>query len=1314
VPEAGKPADSGSEIPGIPEATLRAASALWRDLAAAGIEAPTRAPDAADLPEDLPDYEIVERLGAGGMGVVYRARHKSLGREVALKLLPAGALASSQAVDRFLREAKAAAAADHPAIVRVLDAGVKRGRPYIALQLVRGPSLNDLLAAGGRLEPRRAAAFIREVAEAAHAAHGAGVIHRDIKPGNVLVEPAGDSSSSKAYLADFGLAKLAHELSLTGTGQVLGTPSYMSPEQARGEPATAGSDVYSLGATLYALVAGRAPHEGASHAAILSLVAWKDPVPLATLLPSVPRDLATVCEKAMRWEPGRRYASALELCEDLERFLDGKPIRARPATWRYRGLLWLKRNPRALPAAGLSMLFVLLALTGEQWWRCERLLGTIQDLLAAEQVEEAHSRLGDLPWWPVRSERERLLRLEVLLLQGRLGEAARQRAGLQRHREEDVAARLRAAIEQAIEAAEGYLQAGLVRSALRRLEQAAAGLEEAGLGSESWRAARLRRAGLLALHGLIELGEYRAAGNLLDAEREGLRPGVLRAALEPYRHDGAGQAASSTESSPVEFLRELATPSGPASQAVPESALRRLSAVLDLSTPHLSVKENLRLERFAVVLNALRPAGAAVPVAPPSRFAVADLGGDGAPDLVVLSLPLRAQAFRCRPGGLEPWLDQVLHEEARPGNILLQDLDGDGAVEVILYYYVIKPSYADGYLQAYRLEEERLVPSAHEIGPLVAGPGIGSALCLADIDGDGALELIAGFGSGGRDARQVRVFWKPFTAECRAEPLPDGGAGSDVLSVFALDLDGDGRPEVGASTGPWKGFDLRFWKCDRNGRRFLGPIRFGPFGSFELAVPLERGGSGLKDLFLAKSSWTADESHFPPWPHTGLRPGAYLFQFPRGEKIAGCLISPAPGLESAFSWFDAIPEEIADPPDNLAPRSLSKGTWRDGRTAACVSWSLRRNAIPVSQWTDLYLEARAGRGMERHRIINRRGSGEHAAVLFNLPAEQSVEPAGPGAPALALLERGPEGSWEARLVTAGAERGPLPPLDVVRAYLSAGRYREALRRAREALELGLPEAQQAALAELQAGAAYRLLDLKELEEAQRRLRSWGRELPESLSKLASAAASLEAAPRRIPLETRASVVLEPFVAGHDVPFELPLMELDLEEASQWRLSFRVDIEELGWDRQVFIGLRSQGSPDSWYGVAITHTGGGGQKLRWPQVIWGEQRSGQVSLEDALEERSSYRILLIDDGAGRVLLRAERVGDDGRKEVPALLVALPPHRAWEQEGQEPAAVKVSPLPPGHYRFGLFEEPPTVSKPNRAHLKFHEIDLRLIPR
>ena len=323
-------------------------------------------PPAAGLPH-IRGYEVRGVLGHGGVGVVYQAWHLRLHRPVALKMLLAGPSAPPQELERFQREAEAVAGLRHPNVVQVYDVGDLDGRPYFTMEFVEGGSLAAKV--GGAPQPAAwAASLVATVAGAVHVAHEGGVVHRDLKPSNILLTRDGTPK-----VTDFGLAwRLEHGDGLTLSGVPLGTPSYVAPEQARGDKGAIGpaADVYALGAILYECLTGRPPFRAETAAATLQQVLTEEPVPPPRLNPAVPRDLATICLKCLEKEPAKRYGSAAALADDLRRFERGEPIAARPLGQLARLVRWAWRRPTAagLSAALLTAALLALALVGGVLW----------------------------------------------------------------------------------------------------------------------------------------------------------------------------------------------------------------------------------------------------------------------------------------------------------------------------------------------------------------------------------------------------------------------------------------------------------------------------------------------------------------------------------------------------------------------------------------------------------------------------------------------------------------------------------------------------------------------------------------------------------------------------------------------------------------------------------------------------------------------------------------------------------------------------------------------------------------------------------
>jgi eukaryotic-like serine/threonine-protein kinase len=316
----------------------------------------------------LGDYELLEEIARGGMGVVYRARQLSLNRIVALKVVLHGPFSSPDFVRRFRNEAEATATLRHPNIIPIYEVGEYDGHHFLSMEFIDGQNLADLVREQP-LSARRAAGYAKSIAEAVHHAHQRGVLHRDLKPSNVLLD-----AFDQPRVTDFGLAKiLDHDAEITVTGQVLGSPNHMPPEQAAGNlsQATAQSDIYSLGSILYQLIAGRPPFQGATLSELLAQVQGSEPIPPRHLNPGVPADLQSICLKCLQKEPSRRYRSARELAEDLGRFLDQKSVLARPVSSAEKAWRWCRRRP-LLTALWFSLVLVVLAGLGGILWQWRR------------------------------------------------------------------------------------------------------------------------------------------------------------------------------------------------------------------------------------------------------------------------------------------------------------------------------------------------------------------------------------------------------------------------------------------------------------------------------------------------------------------------------------------------------------------------------------------------------------------------------------------------------------------------------------------------------------------------------------------------------------------------------------------------------------------------------------------------------------------------------------------------------------------------------------------------------------------------------
>jgi serine/threonine protein kinase len=335
----------------------------------------------------VPGYEIIAEIGRGGMGVVYKARHVRLDRLVALKMILAGAHAGSDQIARFHIEARAVAQIQHPGIVQIHEDGDHEGLPYFSLEFVPGGSLAKLI--GGKPQsPHLAASMVMELCRAMAEAHARGIIHRDLKPANVLL-----ALDRKPKITDFGLAKqMEGDSKQTRSGAIMGTPSYMAPEQAWGNTHEIGplSDQYSLGAILYEMLVGRPPFQGANALETLELARNQEAVPPTRLQPKLPKDLETICLKALQKDPAKRFPDAAAMAEDLRRFLDGEPIVARPVGTPERLLRWCKRNPKIAGLAAAVVLMGFAITVGSAAFSVR--LNTLNGRLARSIEKEANAR----------------------------------------------------------------------------------------------------------------------------------------------------------------------------------------------------------------------------------------------------------------------------------------------------------------------------------------------------------------------------------------------------------------------------------------------------------------------------------------------------------------------------------------------------------------------------------------------------------------------------------------------------------------------------------------------------------------------------------------------------------------------------------------------------------------------------------------------------------------------------------------------------------------------------------------------------------
>ncbi|MDY3558202.1 serine/threonine-protein kinase [Gemmata sp. JC673] len=382
---------------------LRGELDAWLPPSNDGAPAP---PGRTDRLPCVPGYAVEAVVGRGGMGIVFRARHLRLNRPVALKMALAGAYAGPRERERFVREAAAAAKLRHPNIVAVYDVGEAEGQTYYTMEYVEGGTLAESL--GGAPQPaRQACALVAALARAVAEAHRVGVVHRDLKPANVLITPDGTPK-----ISDFGLARLLDDAAgLTQSGAALGTPNYMAPEQTRAAAAPAGpaADVYALGAILYELLTGRPPFRGRTAGETVHLVVNAEPTPPARVIVTVPRDVETICLVCLQKEPHRRYGGAALLADDLERFLRGEAIAARPDGRLERLARRVRRRPAFSATVGVVVLLAVVGLSGA-WW-------LVADRAAAERGRVAERAAAE------RAAADDLAEMRTLLQKSRWGEA---------------------------------------------------------------------------------------------------------------------------------------------------------------------------------------------------------------------------------------------------------------------------------------------------------------------------------------------------------------------------------------------------------------------------------------------------------------------------------------------------------------------------------------------------------------------------------------------------------------------------------------------------------------------------------------------------------------------------------------------------------------------------------------------------------------------------------------------------------------------------------------------------------------------------
>ncbi len=374
-PQCGKPTASGLCAGACPECLAASMLGEWDELEASDEPAPE------DIITRVADYDVLRVLGRGGMGVVCRARDRLLGREVALKLIHSGVLASDEELRRFRLEAEAVASLRHPHLIVVHETGEADGQPYFTMTLAEHGTLATRVQQSGAIDPRVAAALVRDIASAVHHAHTRGVLHRDLKPANILFD-----SDDRALVSDFGLARFTGADSVTKSGSLLGTPGYLAPEVASGVAGhTTSSDVYALGVILFECLTGRPPFENDSPLALLKSITEDETPAPSSLIKGIDHDLEAVCLRALEKDPARRYPSAEALATDLERWLSGEPVTARHPPLTERFWRWAQRNQSRAVLYSMAAVSVLILVLLSAVWNV---------LLSSEQnrIEEARHR----------------------------------------------------------------------------------------------------------------------------------------------------------------------------------------------------------------------------------------------------------------------------------------------------------------------------------------------------------------------------------------------------------------------------------------------------------------------------------------------------------------------------------------------------------------------------------------------------------------------------------------------------------------------------------------------------------------------------------------------------------------------------------------------------------------------------------------------------------------------------------------------------------------------------------------------------------
>ncbi len=755
-------------------------------------------------------YNLLGELGRGAMGVVYRAFDPMLRRLVALKVMVGAETATPDARRRFEKEALLAARVRHPGLVQVYEVGEFEGKLYYTMELVEGESLAEVVRREGRLHPRVALRIIRDAARALHAAHEQNLVHRDIKPANLMLTPvvsggtppdagatalrigADRHATFRVLITDFGIAKdVTGQTHLTRAGAVVGTPAYMSPEQA-GSPERIGpgSDVYSLGVVLYHMLCGGLPFTETDPVRMLAAVLTREPPPLRDRVADLHRDLETLTLKAMMKDPGRRYRSAAEFADDIDRYLAGEMIHARPATWAYRWMRKARQHREAVWAgAGVLLAATAAVFHGVAWPR----------IVAWREAAQAAAE---------RAQRE-------------------------------------SAAAAVLEAAERALRDGNADEAARRARELLATFADAAGRGEEVRAPEAHDL-LARVHAgagqpeLALLERYRARRAALGSPgRETFFLRVIEDAVGQFRFDDAVTLAArllrETENPAIAVQAQYWLGRGCLGRLDFGGAVRHLERALQSGTLAGTIREDAERRlafsrRFA--RRAPRPARGEV-LPPPD----ADFDGDGVGDVarihdgrLTLTTPtpegpreIAALDLPRHPGGKFP---EKLRGDLAPSWLAIENVREEGA-----FLYVLR--WRDGGL---RIVSETALPA-----PVLATRAV-------DVDGDRVPELLLTTRLPERGLRLLD--WDPETG--RLSPLQVLPLGAPVGSLDALDFDGDGREEPFAFWSEWTGYGARVWGWDPEARA-LAVRHHEQLGSIDGLHRLER--PGALPRFVAGVGW---------------------------------------------------------------------------------------------------------------------------------------------------------------------------------------------------------------------------------------------------------------------------------------------------------------------------------------------------------------------------------------------------------------------------------------------------------------------------